>query len=102
MQSARHDFGKLATRILKDAPIEESVLLAWPLACGSTVAERTQALSFADGTLCIHVPDDGWEGQLEGFSPLYRQKLGQLSGHAVIRIVYTTTRQPGPENRLSQ
>ena len=102
MQSARHDFGKLATRILKDAPTEESVLLAWPLACGSTVAERTQALSFADGTVWIHVPDDGWKGQLEGFSALYRQKLAQLSGHPVIRIVYTTTGQPRQENRPSQ
>ena len=92
MQSARSDFGKLAARILNTAPADESVVLAWPLACGSAVAKRTEAISFADGTLWIRVPDAGWKDQLEGFSARYCQKLSELSGVKVDRIRYEAIR----------
>ena len=33
-------------------------MLAWPLACGTKTADRTQAISFAEGILTIAVPDE--------------------------------------------
>ena len=92
MQSARQDLQTLAARMLKDAPPEEAMVLAWPLACGSSVAERTQALSFQDGTLHIRVPDRGWQSQLEDFSPHYKARLSQLTGIHVERIRYEVQR----------
>ena len=44
----------------------EAPLMAWPLVCGSAVAERTRALSFADGVLRVEVADAGWKSELAG------------------------------------
>jgi len=43
----------IIAKALHRAPAGESPLLAWPIACGSTVADRTRALSFADGILRV-------------------------------------------------
>jgi hypothetical protein len=88
MQSARNDLNSLAARVLKDAPAEEAVVLAWPLACGSAVAGRTQALSYQNGILHVRVPDRSWQSQLEDFSPHYKAKILQVTGVNVERIRY--------------
>ena len=88
MQSLRRNLGSLAALVLKDAPREEAVPLAWPLACGSAVAARTQAQEFANGMLRVRVPDLGWKAQLESFSPQYCQKLSELCQVKVERIFY--------------
>ena len=88
MQSARQDLHSLAARVLKGTNPEEAVMLAWPLACGSAVAERTQAVSFENGTLRVMVPDRGWQSQLQAFSAQYAQLLSRLTGTAVTHIRY--------------
>jgi hypothetical protein len=90
MQSARQDLQSLAARVLKDAPPHEAAVLAWPLVCGSAVAERSKAIAFEDGTLRVIVPDRGWQMQLEAFSTQYLERLSRLSGVVVSRIVYQT------------
>ena len=70
---------KLASDILRSAPHEEAPLLAWPMACGSRVAERTRAVSFTDGVLTIAAPDKAWCTQLNGFSDSYLQSLNRIS-----------------------
>jgi hypothetical protein len=37
---------------LHRAPASQSALLAWPLACGSSVADRTRALDFSGTAFC--------------------------------------------------
>jgi len=49
----------------------EAPVLAWPLACGSAVAERTRALDFAEGTLRVEVADNGWRKELQSLAPQY-------------------------------
>jgi predicted nucleic acid-binding Zn ribbon protein len=88
MQSARHSLQSLAARVLKDAPAEEAVLLAWPLACGSAVAERTRAFAFQNGIVCVRVPDRSWQTQLEDFSPHYKAKISRLTGINIEGIRY--------------
>ncbi len=39
----------IVAKALHRAPADESALLAWPVVCGSAVAERTRALSFSAG-----------------------------------------------------
>jgi hypothetical protein len=92
MQPARYNLSSLAARVLKNAPPEEAVVLAWPLACGSAVAARTSALEFQSGTLRISVPDRGWQSQLEAFSPQYAEKITQISGVPVTTIRYVLAR----------
>lgn len=90
MQSARQDLQSLAARVFKDAAPEEAVVLAWPLVCGSAVAERAKAIAFEDGTLRVIVPDRGWQMQLEAFSAQYADRLSRLAGLVVNRIIYHT------------
>ncbi len=92
MQSTRHDLNALAARVLKDAPVEEAVVLAWPLACGSTIAQRAKALEFQDGILRVRVPDKSWQAQLDDFSPQYKAKIRMLTGIDVERIRYDLER----------
>ena len=90
MQSARQDLQSLAARVLKDAAPEEAAVLAWPLVCGSAVAERAKAIAFENGTLRVVVPDRGWQMQLEAFSAQYSDRLSMLAGVVVNRIVFQT------------
>jgi hypothetical protein len=54
----------IVARALHRAPPDESALLAWPVVCGSAVAERTRALNFSDGILRVEVSDGGWRREL--------------------------------------
>ena len=100
MQSARQDLESLAARVLKDAAPEEAVVLAWPLVCGSAVAERAKAIAFEDGTLRVIVPDRGWQMQLEAFSAQYTDRLSRLAGVVVNRIIYQTASASSDRQRF--
>src|SRR5215470_5355456 len=66
----------------------DSALLAWPVACGSAVAERTKAVSFAYGVLRIEVPDAGWRKELQHLAPRYLATLFRYTADTVNRIEF--------------
>ena len=88
MQSARQDIQSLARHLFKDAAPAEAVVLAWPLVCGSAVAERAPAVAFENETLRVAVPDKGWQLQLDAFTAQYLHRLTNLVGVPVKRVVY--------------
>ena len=51
------DLEKIVAQSLRQAPPARAPLMAWPVVCGSVVAERTRALSFLDGVLRVAVAD---------------------------------------------
>jgi hypothetical protein len=77
---------KIVTRRVRRAA--NSPVLAWPLACGSAVAARTQAVSFAHGRLRIEVPNAGWRAELQHLAPRYLVALNRYSADAVNRIEF--------------
>jgi predicted nucleic acid-binding Zn ribbon protein len=77
---------KIVTRSVRRSV--NSPVLAWPLACGSAVAERTQAVSFAYGVLRIEVPDMGWRTELQHLAPRYLAALNRYAGESVGRIEF--------------
>jgi hypothetical protein len=95
MQSARQDLQALAAHVLKKTDPAEAVVLAWPLVCGSAVAERALAVAFENETLVVRVPDRGWQSQLEDFTPHYLHRLSELAGVTVKRISYEFVVAPG-------
>ncbi|PYY22813.1 MAG: hypothetical protein DMG62_11630 [Acidobacteria bacterium] len=98
MQSARQDLQSLARHLFKDASPEEAVVLAWPLVCGSAVAQRARAVAFENETLRVTVPDKGWQLQLEAFTAQYLHRLTSLVGMPVKRVTYEIAsggREPG-------
>jgi hypothetical protein len=108
MQHAGADLQKIVARSLQKMPSTEAPVLAWPLVCGTAVADKTQALDFVDGVLCVQVPDATWRSQLLGLAPQYVAAVNQFVNHSVKRIAFllphevaAAQQQSGRENAQS-
>ena len=101
MEPARRGLQKIALELIRGSPELERPMIAWPLACGIAVAEKTRAVSFADGVLTIEVPDAMWRTELREMSSKYLAALRQLVGGAVGRIEFVLP-QPAASRALSQ
>lgn len=77
---------KIVAGSLRRVPQGEAPLLAWPLVCGSVVAERTRALEFANAVLRVEVPDAGWKREMQALAPRYLAVLNRYAGQKVERI----------------
>jgi len=73
---------------LHRAPLSESAVLAWPVACGSAVADRTRALNFSEGILQVEVADAGWRRELAHLAPRYLAVINKYSATPVRRIEF--------------
>lgn len=62
--------------------------MAWPVVCGSAVAERTRALSYLDGVLRVAVPDVGWKAELQALAPKYLTAINKYTIEIVRRIEF--------------
>jgi hypothetical protein len=78
----------IIARALHRAPPSESALLAWPVACGSAVADRTRALGFSNGILQVEVADNGWRRELANLAPRYLASINKYSAVPVKRIEF--------------
>ena len=88
MDRASEGLENIVAKALHRAPAAESPLLAWPVACGSAVAERTRAVSFADGVLRVEVANAGWRQELAALAPRYVATINRYSAAAVRRIEF--------------
>lgn len=79
---------------LRRAPSGERVVLAWPLACGSAVADRTRALEFSGGVLSVEVSDQGWRRELSRLASQYVAAINKYSRERVERIEFVVAKQP--------
>jgi aspartyl-tRNA(Asn)/glutamyl-tRNA(Gln) amidotransferase subunit C len=78
MQHASSTLRKIFSETLRREG-SAAAMLAWPLACGTKTADRTQAISFAEGILTIAVPDETWRRQLQSFAGQYLSQLNQMT-----------------------
>lgn len=92
MEQASSDLDRILTKSLRQAPPGEAPLMAWPLVCGSAVAERTHALSFLDGVLSVAVPDTGWKSELQMLAPQYLAAINRYTIQVVRRIEFLVIR----------
>jgi len=88
MNRAADDLETVVAKALHRAPAEESALLAWPVACGSAVADRTRAVRFCDGVLRVEVADKGWQRELTALAPRYLMAMNRYAGATVRRIEF--------------
>ncbi len=93
MQQAGAGLEKIVVGCLRRVPQAEAPLLAWPLVCGSVVAERTQATDFADAVLRVEVPDAGWKREMQSLAPRYLAALNRYAGQKVERIEFLIRRR---------
>jgi len=87
MQQARSTLRKIVADMVRREGADGPVM-AWPLACGAKIAERTSALGFANGVLIVSVPDEAWRRQLRGFVPQYLAALNQIVAEPVNEIQF--------------
>ena len=88
MQQAGSGLEKIVAQSLRQSPAMDAPLLAWPVVCGSAVAERTRALSFEGGVLRVQVADAGWKSELQSLAPRYVATINKYSLIAVNKIEF--------------
>jgi Dna[CI] antecedent, DciA len=87
-QRAGDGLERVLTRSLRHVANDAAPVLAWPLACGSAVAERTRALEFSKGVLHVEVADPGWKKELQALAPRYLATINRYVTEAVNRIEF--------------
>jgi predicted nucleic acid-binding Zn ribbon protein len=92
LEQAGAGLEKLVAHSLQQATPSESALLAWPVVCGSVVADRTRALGFQDGVLRVEVADAGWKSELQALAPRYLAAINRYTREAVRRIEFVAAR----------
>lgn len=95
MQRAGEELERIVAQSLRQAPAGKAPLLAWSIVCGSAVAERTRALSFADGVLRVEVADAGWKSELQTLTPRYLAAINRYTTAPVNGIEFVVA---GAEN----
>ena len=100
MEQAGAGLEKIVAQSLLRAPPADAPLMAWPVVCGSAVAERTRALSFEDGVLRVEVADAGWKAELQGLAPRYLAMINRYTTESVHRIEFVLTRPGGADKNL--
>jgi predicted nucleic acid-binding Zn ribbon protein len=88
MQHARGTLKKIFAETVCSNAGDEAPVLAWPVVCGATVAEKTRALSFVDGVLVVAVPDVAWRNQLQQMYQQYLAGLNHIAGRQVRNISF--------------
>ena len=95
MERAGSGLEKIVAQSLRQAPAAEGPLMAWPVVCGSAVAERTRAVDFNDGVLRVEVAGPRWKAELQALAPRYLITINRYTTTAVRRLEFVL----GPENR---
>ena len=88
MEPAGAGLEKILADSLRRMPLTDAPLIAWPLVCGSAVAERTRAVSFTGGVLRIEVSDTGWKRELQSFAPRYLATINRYVEKPVQRLEF--------------
>ena len=99
MEQAGSGLEKIVAQSLRLAPRSEAPLMAWPVVCGSAVAERTRALGFEDGVLRVQVAGAGWKAELQALAPRYLAMINRYTTDPVRRIEFVVASSELSEKR---
>ena len=73
--------------------------MAWPVVCGSAVAERTRALKFEGGVLRVEVAGLRWKAELQALAPRYLAAINRYTTEAVHRIEFVVAPAENAEKK---
>jgi hypothetical protein len=93
MEQAGAGLEKIVADSMRHVPQADVPLLAWPLVCGSAVAERTRAIGFSDAVLRVEVPDFGWKRELQSLAPKYLAAMNRYAGRSVRSIEFVISQE---------
>jgi hypothetical protein len=100
LEQAGAGLEKIVAQSLRLAPPAEAPLLAWPVVCGSAVAERTRAVSFEGGVLRVEVAGLQWRAELQGLAPRYLAMINRYTTETVHRIEFVVARLESADKNL--
>lgn len=92
MEQAGIGLDKIVAQSLRQSPPAEAPLRAWPVVCGSAVAERTRPLGFEGGVLRVEVADAGWKAELQTLAARYVAAINRYTPETVHRIEFVIAR----------
>jgi hypothetical protein len=102
MEPVRETLQKIVADMIRQSPPEQAPVIAWQFVCGKSVADRTEALSFADGVLSIRVADATWRSQLSDMMPHYLEQLRRYTGQKIQRLNFVLPEGQPKEKRSSR
>jgi len=76
--------------LLRGCDPKEAPAIAWPMVCGTRVAEKAEVHDFENGVLTIIVPDAGWRSELADLAPRYLVALNKISPVKIEKLVFIT------------
>ncbi len=94
MKHAGATLKKIFAETLRREAGDDAPLLAWPLACGAKIAEKTSAIGYADGVLTVEVSDATWQHQLQGLHLQYLAAMRPISTQPVNAIKFVVKGRP--------
>jgi predicted nucleic acid-binding Zn ribbon protein len=80
MQQASAGLAQIMADVLRHAPVDEAVRLAWTMVAGGAVGLRTRPADFSGGVLRVEVPDNVWRTQLTTLERRYVSEIAGLLG----------------------
>jgi hypothetical protein len=90
MEEIASGLQKVKATLLRSCDSKDAPVLAWPMVCGSRVAERTHVSGFENASLTIVVPDKGWRAELADLAPRYLAALNRISPLKIETLVFIT------------
>jgi predicted nucleic acid-binding Zn ribbon protein len=91
MERASAGLQRIVGDALRRTPSSQAPLLAWPLACGTAVAERTRPVDCLQGVLRVEVPDAGWKTELQALAPQYLAVINRYVAENIRRIEFVVS-----------
>jgi hypothetical protein len=100
LEQAGSGLEKIVAQSLRLAPPSQAPIMAWPVVCGSAIAERTRALCFEDGVLRVEVAGQRWKAELQSLAPRYLAAINRYTTEAVRRIEFVLARPERTDKTL--
>jgi predicted nucleic acid-binding Zn ribbon protein len=100
LEQASSGLEKIVAQSLRLAPPSQAPLMAWPVVCGSAVAERTRAVGYEDGVLRVEVAGQRWKAELQSLAPRYLAVINRYTTEAVRRIEFVVAASEGTDKSL--
>jgi hypothetical protein len=101
MQDLTTSLLQTKSTLLRACAPADAPALAWPMVCGSRVAERTKPAAFESGVLTIIVPDKAWRSELSDLAPRYVAELNKISPVQIKLLLFITPEQAKQDSQPS-
>ena len=92
MEQMRDLLRSLLGRSLSEFSPLDRISVAWPVAAGPAIAERSSVIALNGTVAIVEVADVAWLKQLRSMTPRLRTELGRVSTVPITDILFETHR----------